>query len=192
MPGMNKKTLRKRFREERALLSINDTVRLDDLLLIQFQQWPLGDVHTLLSYWPLSEKTEVNTHLMVDYLTFRIPGLQLAYPVMDVSTHTLMCYAVEANTQYRNSHFATSEPVNGIQIPVEDIDAVFVPLLAFDRRGFRVGYGKGFYDRFLQSCREDVLKICFSYFEAVDSIDDINEFDVPLSLCITPNKIYEF
>ncbi|MEJ7739763.1 MAG: 5-formyltetrahydrofolate cyclo-ligase [Chitinophagaceae bacterium] len=189
---MTKKALRRRFRDERARLSINEVTRLDDLLLIRFQQWPVDDIRILLSYWPIPEKAEVNTHLMVDYLSFRISGLQLAFPVIDISTHQLMCHAVQSDTLYRNNQLAITEPVNGEQIPVEEIDAVFVPLLAFDKRGFRVGYGKGFYDRFLSSCREDVLKIGFSYFEPVDVIDDINDFDVPLSVCITPNKIYEF
>lgn len=189
---MTKEALRQRFKEERARLSLQDVVRLDDLLLIKFQQWPVDDIHFLLSYWPIHEKTEVNTHLMVDYLTFRIPGLQLAFPVMDLSTTELMCYAVQSETEYRRNRFAITEPVNGVQVPVKNIDAVFVPLLAFDRRGYRVGYGKGFYDRFLSSCREDTQKIGFSYFEPVEAIDDINEFDVPLNVCITPNKIYEF
>jgi 5-formyltetrahydrofolate cyclo-ligase len=55
-----------------------------------------------------------------------------------------------------------------------------------------VGYGKGYYDRYLKRCAQDVVKIGFSYFDAIDAIEDINEFDVPLNYCITPMRVYEF
>ena len=72
------------------------------------------------------------------------------------------------------------------------INMIFVPLLSFDKNGYRVGYGKGFYDRYLSQCRGDCLKIGFSYFEPLDAIDDTNEFDVPLNLCVTPTTVYVF
>jgi 5-formyltetrahydrofolate cyclo-ligase len=60
----------------------------------------------------------------------------------------------------------------------------------FDRRGFRVGYGKGFYDKFLSECRADCLKIGLSYFEPIDEISDAQNFDVRLDCCITPKEIF--
>jgi 5-formyltetrahydrofolate cyclo-ligase len=146
----------------------------------------------LLSYWPIKGKIEINTHLMADYLAFRLPQLQLAFPVIDPFTHQLKAVLVNEETDYQQNDYGIAEPVNGIYISPAEIDIVFVPLLAFDKKGYRVGYGKGYYDRFLSSCRKDVVKVGFSYFEPVDHIEDINEFDVPLSLCITPNKLYEF
>jgi 5-formyltetrahydrofolate cyclo-ligase len=73
-----------------------------------------------------------------------------------------------------------------------ELDMIFVPLLAFDTRGYRVGYGKGFYDKYLAGCSNDCIKVGFSYFGPVSSIDDHHEFDVPLDLCITPQNIYVF
>jgi 5-formyltetrahydrofolate cyclo-ligase len=189
---MRKKEIRKHFKEKRQALTIKEMLRLDDLLLIQFQLWPLDDIQTLLSYWPIKEKVEINTVLMADYLAFRIPGLTVAYPVMDVNEHILKPVSVTEDTQYQINQYGIAEPLSGDFMDPEEIDAVFVPLLAFDRKGYRVGYGKGFYDRFLCQCREDVYKIGFSYFDPVDVIEDINEFDVPLNVCITPNKLYEF
>lgn len=72
------------------------------------------------------------------------------------------------------------------------IEVVFVPLLAFDKQGNRVGYGKGFYDRFLKQCKTDVVKIGLSLFDAEEEIEDVLENDIPLDYCITPNKIHEF
>jgi 5-formyltetrahydrofolate cyclo-ligase len=72
------------------------------------------------------------------------------------------------------------------------IDMVFVPLLIFDKQGCRVGYGRGFYDKYLQQCRPECLKVGFCYFEPIDVIEGTREFDVPLNLCITPNNAYVF
>jgi 5-formyltetrahydrofolate cyclo-ligase len=67
---------------------------------------------------------------------------------------------------------------------------VIIPLLAFDERGYRVGYGKGFYDRFLQGLT--TLKVGVSFFESGDDIEDVNEHDVQMDLCITPHRVYDF
>ena len=69
---------------------------------------------------------------------------------------------------------------------------VLVPLLGFDERGHRVGYGKGFYDRFLAECNPKIQKIGLSLFEPVAQIDDTSDFDIPLDACITPNRIWYF
>ncbi len=57
------------------------------------------------------------------------------------------------------------EPDNGVQVLPGQIDVVFVPLLAFDSAGHRVGYGKGMYDGFLRKCKPDVLAIGLSMFQ---------------------------
>jgi 5-formyltetrahydrofolate cyclo-ligase len=67
-----------------------------------------------------------------------------------------------------------------------------VPLIAFDKKGFRVGYGKGFYDRFITRCHPGVITVGLSFFEPVDAIDDLTEFDVPMKYCVTPNNLYTF
>jgi 5-formyltetrahydrofolate cyclo-ligase len=69
---------------------------------------------------------------------------------------------------------------------------VFIPLLAFDKSGHRVGYGAGYYDRFLSKCKPDCLKVGLSFFEPVDEISDADEFDVKLNHCVTPSKIWTF
>ncbi|MEP6514110.1 MAG: 5-formyltetrahydrofolate cyclo-ligase, partial [Parafilimonas sp.] len=85
-----------------------------------------------------------------------------------------------------------TEPVKGEIINPQIIDIVFVPFLICDKQGYRVGFGKGFYDKFLPQCRKDIIKTGFSYFEPVDKIEDAQSFDVPLNYCITPHSIYEF
>ena len=94
--------------------------------------------------------------------------------------------------QLVTSAWGIQEPKQGIPTEIEKIDLVLVPLLAFDKAGHRVGYGKGFYDRFLKGCRPDCLKAGLSFFEAEEILTDADELDVPLDLCVTPAGIIHF
>ncbi|MGC4022748.1 MAG: 5-formyltetrahydrofolate cyclo-ligase, partial [Cyclobacteriaceae bacterium] len=76
--------------------------------------------------------------------------------------------------------------------PAEKIDIVIVPLLAFDAAGNRVGYGKGFYDQFLKTCRKDCKKIGLSLFEASQDLISNEEHDVKLDYAITPKGVTSF
>ena len=190
---MNKEALRVLYKQKRAALTEKECVRLNDLLLIQFQQLEIAyDANILMSYWPMEKFAEVNTFLMTDYLAFRIPGLQLAYPVTDPLKQTMKAVLVNDDSSFKKNAWGIAEPVNGTVVAPTDIDIIFVPLLAFDKAGHRLGYGKGFYDRFLPLCRQDVVKIGFSYFEPLGAIHGIDQFDTPLTTGITPEHIYEF
>jgi len=190
---MTKKELRKIYREKREALTPLQILKMDDLLLIQFQRLAFeDDVHILLNYFPIEQRVEIDTHLFSRYLMHSIPGLHVAYPKIDFKTSTMHPMLVDDKTAFEDNIYSISEPVDARPVDAEDLDIVFVPLLAFDKHGYRVGYGKGFYDRFLKQCRNNVVTIGFSYFEAVDKIDDTNQFDVPLNFCITPQKLYEF
>jgi 5-formyltetrahydrofolate cyclo-ligase len=85
-----------------------------------------------------------------------------------------------------------TEPKEIVPIDSLDIDLVLVPMLVCDLVGYRVGYGKGYYDRFLSTCREDVVRLGLSYFEPIERIQDTHRFDVPLTHCLTPTEFYEF
>jgi 5-formyltetrahydrofolate cyclo-ligase len=69
---------------------------------------------------------------------------------------------------------------------------VLIPLLAFDRQGFRVGYGKGFYDRFLSLLSQKTIKIGLSNFAPVERIEDINKYDVKMDFCVTTEQVWHF
>ena len=96
------------------------------------------------------------------------------------------------STVIKKNKWNIPEPIDGIEIPSEKIDVVFVPLLAFDEKGHRLGYGKGFYDIFLASCKPDVIKVGVSFFEAENAIPELETSDIALNYCVTPNKTYIF
>lgn len=188
---MTKKELRNLYREKRNTISSKEKLKLDDLLLIRFQQLYFEDANVLFTYWPKANAQEPNTHLFTGYLRHTIPSLQIVYPVTDLINCNMHAVLITEETVYHTNTYGLTEPKDGKTIEPENIDLVFVPLLVCDMHGHRVGYGKGFYDRYLAQCREDCIKIGFTYFEPVEKIDS-NVFDVPLNHCITPEKVYEF
>jgi 5-formyltetrahydrofolate cyclo-ligase len=189
---MLKKEARQRFRSARKALTPAQKEKLDDLLLIQFQKLMLPPLQAVLSFYPIDEKYEVNTFILTRFLEFRNPGLLVCYPRTELFQNTMQAVVTGKQTEFVLNPYGIPEPDGTEVLDAAELDVVLVPLLGFDGRGARVGYGKGFYDRYLQHCRPDCLKIGFCYFEAVDQIDDANEFDVPLNYCITPQKIYVF
>lgn len=147
-------------------------------------------VHVFL---PIRKHNEVDTFSILNYFKLQHPMLQLVVPRTDFGNLTIknILYDHEYTILGRNK-YDIPEPIHGKEIPPELVDIVFVPLLACDLKGNRVGYGKGFYDRFLSGCRPDVKKIGLSFFDPIEEISDVNEFDIPLDLCITPGKTWDF
>ena len=189
---MTKKALRNSYLQQRLAITEKEKLKLDYLLLIQFQHLSFEDIHTVLTYSPMQHTAEPDTHLYIRYLQHMIPGLQTTYPVTDFNTLTMQAMLVTDDTPFAGNIYKIDEPSGGEIIPAGNVDMIFVPMLVCDKKGYRVGYGKGFYDRYLNQCREDVVKVGFSYFAPVETIDDIHEFDIPLNFCITPQNIYAF
>lgn len=189
---MTKKELRAIYKEKRNQLSASQKAKLDDLLLIQFQKLDIDIPSVIMTYAALETTNEFDPYLVTDYCAFKNPDQTLIYPVAGIDNYTIQPVIVDEATLFEKNKYGIDEPINGSIISIEDIELVIVPLLYFDINGNRVGYGKGYYDRFLKNCNEDVLKIGFNYFDPVALIDDVNEYDVKLDYCITPTAIFAF
>jgi 5-formyltetrahydrofolate cyclo-ligase len=188
---MYKKELRQFSRKKRLELTAHDMEKFQDLILIRFQQLSLPFVSYVHTYVTLTSTHEVDPGPLLRSLEFRNPGMQTVVPRIndeDMLEHIVM----EEDTMMIENRFGIPEPLFGIKVEAPIIDLVFVPLLGFDEIGNRVGYGKGYYDRFLAECRDDVVIIGLSFLEAVKEITDTDPWDVPLQYCITPNRVYEF
>lgn len=188
---MNKKDVRKFFSERRDQLDPDAREKLQDLILIRFQHFHFPFIDCAHSYLTIHEKNEPDPEPLIRSLAFRNPGMQLAVPRI-INATEMASIIISDHTEFQKNEFGVLEPVEGEIISPMLIDLVIVPLLGFDKAGNRVGYGKGFYDRFLSTCREDVIKIGLSFFEPLEIIDDTNEWDIPLDYCITPQEAYEF
>jgi 5-formyltetrahydrofolate cyclo-ligase len=187
---MTKAELRIKYKELRNAFSEEDIAVLSLAIanrLISLPIWKKIYYHFFLS---IAENKEVDT----EYVLHLIAGKdkEVVVSKSDFETRQMTHYLLTDATKFRKNSYNIPEPIDGLEVPVAKIDVVFVPLLAFDINGNRVGYGKGFYDLFMSECLPDTLKIGLSFFEAEQTIDDVFENDVKLDFCITPNRIYEF
>jgi 5-formyltetrahydrofolate cyclo-ligase len=188
---MTKAEVRIEYKHKRRKLAANEKDKLEDLILIHFQRLPIFDKHCVMSYSPIQVQNEYDTILPEEYFIFRKENVAIAYPIINRETDTMVSYIVADGTEFELNEYGIAEPVGGVKLNPKDISVMFVPLIAFDKNGYRVGYGKGYYDKFIKLCNPNMIKIGFSFFEPVE-IDDINEYDQKLNYCITPEKIYEF
>lgn len=187
-----KAALRQTYREKRLSLTPGMESRMQDMLLIRFQQLPLPFVDTVHCYLPATSKKEPDPMPLVRFLAFRNPSLRVLVPVVNADGQTLSHYLLEEDTRLELNNWGIPEPADAEPADPREAQLVFVPLLAFDLHGHRVGYGKGFYDRFLAGLPEAAVSIGLSFFDPVERIGDTNTFDMRLHYCITPEHAYAF
>lgn len=188
---MTKQELRKLYSKKRLNLSDSDYVRFSRMISDRFfTRNDLNTISTLNTFLPIVKNKEPDTWLMVKRLKQEFPHIRISIP--RVSEEALSCYYYEGPDQLKISSWGIPEPVRGSMVDPIQIDIVIVPLLAFDEKGHRVGYGKGYYDKFMRSCRPDCTKVGLSFFPPVTEIKDIFEADLPLDEVITPDAIYTF
>lgn len=112
------------------------------------------------------------------------------FPVLQ-EDKTLLFLPATSKTAFKKNNFGIFEPDVGpdLALPVNELDLMIMPLLAFDEQGTRLGMGAGYYDRTL-SRRENVLLVGVGYsFQRVHYLEP-NPWDVALDLIITPKTVY--
>jgi 5-formyltetrahydrofolate cyclo-ligase len=192
---MTKAELRAAFRQKRRSLSEAEWQNRCEAISDQFFTFltarPVSVIGTFL---PIESQKEVNTWLMIRRLWQDFPQIRVAAPVTDLETGTLENYEITPQTEFAKNRYGIPEPVPTSSFIIHHLtfNIILIPLLAFDQTGNRVGYGGGFYDRFLAQCRPDCLKIGLSLFDPVDQIDDVYEGDISLNFCITPDRVWAF
>ena len=187
---MNKSDLRRKYKELRIKLSEEEIEELSLKIannLLKLEIWHLDFYHLFLS---IAEQKEVNTEYVLHILQGKDKNVVISKT--DIKNHRLNHFLLTDTTKIIKNRWDIPEPEGGIEISPEKLDLVFIPLLAFDKAGNRIGYGKGYYDRFLDSCKPDVIKIGLSFFEAEEEIKEIYHTDVALDYCVTPNEVYQF
>lgn len=195
---MNKKAIRFTYRQKRVAISSSDKALrskeiqarffADDRILAQFGL-PDAIVHT---YLPIVRQNEVDTWLIIHQLWREFSQVRIWSSITNAETGTLQHFQLTPDTELAKTNWGIPAPAGTSERVTGQPDVVIVPLLAFDKTGHRVGYGGGYYDRFLAGTTPHCLKIGFSYFAPVDAIDDVEATDVRLDGCITPEGTYVF
>ncbi len=189
---MTKKELRFIFKEKRKVLSVHEIEKFNDLILINFQKLKLPFINCVHTYVASLKLGEPDTATIVRYLQFINPLVKIVIPKIDIHSGNINHYHFDEGVELIANAYGIDEPKDGNLIKEDEIDLVLIPLLAFDRKGFRVGFGKGYYDKFLARCKPNVIKTGLSFFDPVDEIKDISGFDIPLNFCITPTETFSF
>jgi 5-formyltetrahydrofolate cyclo-ligase len=191
---MKKSELRKHYLSKRKAISAEEiTIKSQRITDLFFQNFDLSKVKYLHIFLPIIKHNEIDTSLIVRYVQQNLPQIKIIIPKVIPENNEMEHYLFDEKNLVENP-WGIVEPSseNAIKILPEQIDLVIIPLLIFDKNGNRVGYGKGFYDRFLQRCKPETLKIGVCLEEPIETIEDVNEFDVKMDYCITLTKIYKF
>lgn len=189
---MTKKELRVLYRQKRVPVDLQNMHELIASMLQQFEKIPFQPIKYLLSFKASTARLEVPVHFFETSLLDGNHDLVICYPKADFEKGSMILYEDNDNLAWEETPLGIEQPSEGDIVSPLQVDCVLVPLLAFDEQGNRVGYGKGFYDRFLPLCRPDVIKVGVSFFDAVPLVSDANEYDVPLTYCVTPQRLYVF
>jgi 5-formyltetrahydrofolate cyclo-ligase len=192
---MTKAEGRRRFRALRKALSAEEVeARSQQISQHLFEQGWVYNVMIIHTFLPILRQNEVNTWSIIHRIWRDFPQIRVAVSITNNETYQLTHYQLTPDTLLGQNQWGIPEPIaeKSYLVHTQEIDLVLVPLLIFDQNGHRVGYGGGFYDRFLADCRPDCLKVGLSLFEPIEAINDIIATDIPLDVGLTPEGVYVF
>ncbi|TGE27540.1 5-formyltetrahydrofolate cyclo-ligase [Hymenobacter metallicola] len=176
----------------RALSDLELATRSQQVAARLFQETDLTRLQTVHVFLPIQRQRELDTWGIIRRFWREYPRVRVAVPVMQEDGLSLRHYLLTPETELVENAWDVPEPLNAEEVSPQELDAVLIPLLAFDEAGHRVGYGKGFYDRFLQQCRPDVRRIGLALEDPVLRITDAWAGDVRLHACVTPTRVWRF
>ena len=143
------------------------------------------------SFVPIEKFREVDTLPIVRRIWHGYSAIETLAPRLNFESGEIESVAFRTEAELIQNKWGIREPRGNTTFDAKDIDIAVVPLLCFDERGHRVGYGRGFYDRFLAKCRKDCKKIGLSFFGPLDMIEDVGDHDVTLDIIVTPDRLFE-
>ena len=186
----DKKEIRRLYKERRKSLSNYEIKEKSITIATKALELFLDQYTVFHIFCSIERQKEIQTKSLMSSLLQQ--SKTVCVPKTLGGNPELKHYQTSEKTHFSINSLGIPEPIDGIEMNPIDFDVVFVPLFAFDKKGNRVGYGGGFYDRFLSKCRKDVVKAGLSFFAPLEEELSAESHDVTLNLCITPNKIYRF
>ncbi|WP_185872129.1 5-formyltetrahydrofolate cyclo-ligase [Blattabacterium cuenoti] len=188
---MNKKKLREKYFLYRQSLSKKEVFKKSFEIFLRCKKilfiWVKKYYHIFL---PIQKYKEVNTFIIINFLLKK--GKYITIPYSNFHHLSIENCFFNKNILLKKNNYGIFEPIPSHKYIVSPylIEVIFIPLLIFDLKGYRIGYGKGFYDRFIFLCKKNVLKIGLSFFYPVKKITDIHKYDLSIDIGITPDHIF--
>lgn len=178
--------LREFYKDKRKALSIDECVKLSQKITNNFLGYFMFHKKVIDCFLPIHRYREVETRPLIDRLRRQNT---VCAPVSNFELNSLKHTIIDEHIKFQESSHGIPEPVYGTNVEPTDIDVVIVPLLAVDQYGNRLGYGKGFYDRFLEECSPGTIFIGLTMFDIHIDFEDVQEHDVPLHYVVNPKGI---
>ena len=185
---LTKLALRKSFLKKRIALSDQEHEDKSFAIANNCLKLPIWHLEYYHIYLPIKAKAEIDTTLILTLLQGKDKQVILPRIKGSELEHILLTDI----TKLKINGLGIPEPEKGIKISPEQIDVIFLPLLAWDKSGNRLGYGKGFYDNFLSLCKKNTIKVGRSFFDPVEMIIDIRSEDIQMDFCVNPEGIKKF
>jgi 5-formyltetrahydrofolate cyclo-ligase len=192
-----RKRLRKLFRNKRLSLSKEQQTQAAQQLVKQFQQLTLFHGAQNVALY-LSFNGEINTQPLIDYL-WSIKCRVFVPILHPFCKGHLLFQEFSQHTPMHKNHFGISEPKLDAQrvCPLENLDILFTPLVAFDLTGNRLGMGGGFYDRTLaglvnENKSNQAIVVGLAHELQLTSTLPSATWDIGLPYVLTSNKLYCF
>lgn len=184
----NKKTLRKHYSAKRKALSTTALEQKSDAVLNQVLTNNLISEGLLMLFFDSVLHREMPMQKWFE----RFENHRICVPKVIDRNGEMEAVLLEKEMPLAPNLWGILEPKSTLFVDPKEISTVVVPLLCFDQNGHRVGYGKGYYDRFLSRCNTTVKTIGISAFDAIQKIADSTSDDHTLNVAVTPKKVYVF
>jgi 5-formyltetrahydrofolate cyclo-ligase len=186
-----KAELRTEYRKLRKELPTEKVQEMSKQISALFFEWlqkqtELTHFHL---FFPIERFNEVNTFYIRESLDSM--GKVIYTSQTNKEETALETLKLPKEAEFFLDEWGIPVPQESIKVSPSKIQVIFVPLLAYDKAGHRVGFGKGYYDSYLATLNSGVIKIGLSFFPPEEEIA-AERHDVPLDYCITPEKIFIF
>ena len=187
---MLKNEIRKKYKELRNSYSQNEIdILSNDCFKILLDNSLLKDKNVGV-FLPISNSNEPNTFLLLNQ--FDLTRSNFYAPISNNESCEMDFFKIESCNNLTKGAYGILEPPITTLIQTSELDVVLIPLLAFNLQGHRIGYGKGFYDRYFNRTNKEIVKIGISLFDAMEIIEDVHPLDVPMNFCATPRQFIDF
>lgn len=184
---ITKKTIRSVLLQYRRLLDKETFHRKNTQLCHQLKRLIESkrpqSIHLFL---PIAKNNEPDLTVLLPWIWQN--DIQVLVPKTDLKKRTMEHVGYVEGDRLRENKQGIPEPEQGTPAVITSIELILTPLLAADKKGYRIGYGGGFYDQLLAKTTALIAGVSLS--SPLDAIIQKDDWDVPLNYLVTPNKTY--
>lgn len=178
--------IRDEYRDKRRELNSEQCIYYSEQITKNFlSHWSFNN-KMIHSFLPIHRLKEVETTELLEILR---QNNQICIPMSNFTNNKMEHKLLNKHTIFQENAYGILEPLNGKPVEPHEIDIVIVPLLAVDKKGNRLGYGKGFYDRFLANCKPGTIFIGLTMFDIMEDLGEMDEHDIPIHYVVTPKGV---